>query len=143
MKVLKWLLAILIFHPIMICVIILTLAMPFMIYQDLKTILVHEVPVSEGSLVVLSILSCFVYLTLRIKFLGMPYLKITILLPMLQFLIYTSLAMGIAVMILNKWGDQGLYSKEWAIKLALLGFVAMRLLMSFLYWKDPFVQRKN
>ncbi|RAV19452.1 hypothetical protein [Paenibacillus contaminans] len=143
MKILKWLLAIIFFHPVMISVIILTLMIPFMIYGDIKGILIHEVPVSEGSLIMLSFCGFFVYLALRSSFLGIPYRKITILLPMLQMVIYTSLALAAAFMIINKWADQGLYSKGWAITLALLAIVVIRLLMSLLYWKYPIVQRKG
>jgi len=143
MNVMKWLLAIIFFHSIMLVVIFLTLMFPFLIYGDIERILHYEVPVSQGNLIVLSICGLFVYLAMRNRFLGLLYRKITILLPLLQMLIYTSLALAAAVMILNKWADQGLYSKGWAITLALLAFVAIRLLMSLLYWKHPIVQRKD
>ncbi|MFS0841087.1 hypothetical protein [Paenibacillus sp. 1P03SA] len=143
MNVLKWLLALLFFHPLMIGVIFLTFLMPFMIYADLNNILVNEVPVAGGSVIVLSLFAFFIYLTMRVKFLGIPYRKITILLPALQMLIYTSFALSVGVIILNKWADEGLYSKGWAIMLLLLAITAIRLCMSLLYWKYPVVRRTN
>ncbi|SEG23668.1 hypothetical protein [Paenibacillus sp. UNC499MF] len=143
MNVLKWLLALLFFHPLMIGVIFLTFLMPFMIYADLNNILVNEVPVAGGGVIVLSLFAFFIYLTMRVKFLGIPYRKITILLPALQMLIYTSFALSVGVIILNKWADEGLYSKGWAITLLLLAITAIRLCMSLLYWKYPVVRRTN
>ena len=143
MNVLKWLLALLFFHPLMIGVIFLTFLMPFMIYADLNNILVNEVPVASGGVIVLSLFAFVIYLTMRVKFLGIPYRKITILLPALQMLIYTSFALSVGVIILNKWADEGLYSKGWAITLLLLAITAIRLCMSLLYWKYPVVRRTN
>ncbi len=140
---LKWLLAILLFHPIMMIAILLTLIMPFMIYGEIKNILNYEIPSSGGGIFVLSFLGLLVYLVLRSQFLGIPYRKITFLLPLLQMIIYTGMALVAAEIILNKWADQEPYSKGWAITLAFLSFAAVRLLMSLLFWKYPVVQRKN
>ncbi|MCY9591035.1 hypothetical protein PC41400_01635 [Paenibacillus chitinolyticus] len=143
MKVLKWLLAIVFYHSFMFGVIIATLFMPFIIYGDIKKILINEVPVASGGVIVISLLAFFIYLAMRSKFLGIPYRKITILLPALQMLIYTSFALSVGVIILNKWADEGLYSKGWAITLLLLAIAAIRLCMSLLYWKYPVVRRTN
>ncbi|UVI30221.1 hypothetical protein [Paenibacillus spongiae] len=142
MIVLKWLFAI-IFHPIMIVVILFTLIMPFMLYGDLKKVLTYEVPTSNPTLIIISLISLFIYLAMKIKFLGKPYRKVTMLLPALQMIVYTCTALSIGLTLVNKWADEGLYSKGWAITLALLAIVAIRLGMSFLYWKYPIVQRKG
>ncbi|EGL18117.1 MULTISPECIES: hypothetical protein [unclassified Paenibacillus] len=143
MKVLKWLLAIVFYHSFMLGVIIVTLFMPFMIYGDIRNLLINEVPVASGGVIVISLLAFFIYLAMRSQFLGIPYRKITILLPFLQMLIYTSFTLSIGVMILNKWADEGLYSKGWAITLMLLAIVAIRLCMSLLYWKYPIDRQTN
>jgi len=140
--VLKWLFAI-IYHPIMIMCIFITLFLPFMLYGDLKKILTYEVPTSNTSLMIVSLVSFFVYLAMKSKFLGRPYRKVPMLLPALQMIMYTSTALGIGVAVVNKWADEGLYSKGWAITLALLAIVAVRLGMSFLYWKLPVMQRRG
>lgn len=143
MKVLKWLLAIFFYHQFMFVSIIPMFLMPFMIYSDIKSVLDKEIPVNNGSLTVISLLGFFIYLAMKSKFLGIPYRKITILLPLLQMIMYTSLALAVGVVILNKWADDGLYSKGWAVTYMLVAVVAIRLCMSLLYWKYPIVQRKN
>jgi len=143
MKVLKWLLAIIFYHQFMFMFIFLMFFMPLAIYSDIKSVLDKEIPVNNGSMIVLSILGFFIYLAMRSKFLGIPYRKITILLPLLQMIMYTSLALAVGVAILNKWADDGLYSKGWAVTLMLVAIVVIRLCMSLLYWKYPIVQRKN
>ncbi|GGG61628.1 hypothetical protein [Paenibacillus radicis (ex Gao et al. 2016)] len=136
----KWLLAIVFYHIVMIPVVIMTILLPFILYKDIKTILINEVPVSNGMDAVLAMFSFFIYLAVRSKFLGKPYRKITILLPLLQMLIYTNGALVIGIVILNKWANDGLYSKGWAIVFACLAIVAIRLLMSLFYRKFPIVQ---
>ncbi|MBB6634186.1 hypothetical protein [Cohnella thailandensis] len=142
MNVLKWFFIILL-YPIMFVMMVLTLIMPFMAYDDLKNVLTYEVPSSGSTLTMVGFCSFFIYLAMKSKWLGMPYRKITILLPMLQMIIYTSLALAIGGTILNKWADQAMFSKGTAIALALLAFVAIRLFLSFLYWKNPIAQRKS
>ncbi|MUG47682.1 hypothetical protein GNP95_22270 [Paenibacillus woosongensis] len=143
MRVLKWLLALTFYHPVMLTVIIAMPFLPFMIYDDIKIILINEIPVESGSMIVIGLLGFFVYLATRVQFLGIPYRKITVLLPFLHMIIYTSFALSAGVTILNKWADEGLYSKGWAIMLMLLAIVAIRLCMSLLYWKYPIVRREN
>ncbi|WP_460323496.1 hypothetical protein [Paenibacillus sp. YSY-4.3] len=140
---LKWLLAIIFYHPLMFLAINLMLIMPYTLYIDIKSILNDEVPIQNGSTILVSFFGFFIYLATRSRFLGIPYRKITILLPLLHMLIYTSFALAAGVTILNKWADEGLYSKGWAITLMLLAIVAIRLCMSLLYWKYPIVQRTN
>ncbi|WP_110930689.1 hypothetical protein [Paenibacillus bouchesdurhonensis] len=142
-SLLKWLLAIILYHPLMLGVIITMLFMPYILYIDIKSILNDEIPIQNGSMILVSFFGFFIYLATRSRFLGIPYRKITILLPLLHMLIYTSFALSVGVTILNKWADEGLYSKGWAITLLLLAIVAIRLCMSLLYWKYPIVQRTN
>ncbi|AZK45658.1 hypothetical protein [Paenibacillus lentus] len=142
-SLLKWLLAIIFYHPLMILVTITMLFMPYILYIDIKNILINEIPVENGSMMLVSFFGFFIYLATRSRFLGIPYRKITILLPLLHMLIYTSFALSVGITILNKWADEGLYSKGWAITFMLLAIVAIRLCMSLLYWKYPIVRRTN
>lgn len=143
MNVLKWVLAICLFHSLMLFAIIMILFMPFMMYDDFKDVLIYEVPVDGGNFLVISMLAFIVYLATKSEFLGFPYRKITILLPLLHMFIFTSLALSVGVEILNKWADNGLFSKGWAIALAVLAIGIIRLGMSLLYWKYPIIQRRN
>ncbi|CAH1201560.1 hypothetical protein PAECIP111893_01655 [Paenibacillus plantiphilus] len=138
----RWLVAI-VYHPIMIIMIPVTLLLPLMMYSSAMNIVKFEIPVASAPFFGIAIISFLVYVATRSRFFGKPYRKITILLPLLQMCIYTSIAINIATVILNKWADEALYSKGWAIALALIGFVVIRLLMSLLYWKNPIVQREN
>ncbi|WHX49071.1 hypothetical protein QNH46_24035 [Paenibacillus woosongensis] len=142
-SLLKWLLAIIFYHPFMLLVIITMPFILFLIYGDIKSILISETPVNSGSMSIIGIYGFFIYLATRIPFLGIPYRKITILLPFLHLLLYNLTALSVGIVILNKWADEGLYSKGWAITLMLLAIVAIRLCMSLLYWKYPVVQRAN
>lgn len=142
MIVLKWLFAI-IYHPIMIVFILLSLFLPFMLYSDFRNVLTYEVPSSNAFIFILSPVSFFIYLAMKSKFLGKPYRKVPVLLPAMQMIVYTSVALGLGILLVNKWADEGLYSKGWAITLALLAIIAVRLAMSFLYWKNPIVHRNR
>lgn len=143
MNVLKWMLAIIFYHLIMLGVIIMTIIMPFVVYGDIKSVLINEVPTNSSGMVIVSFLALFIYLAMRVQFLGIPYRKITILLPLLQMFTYTSFALLVGKMFLNKWADEALYSKGWAITLMLFGIVAIRLCMSLLYRRYPIVRHTN
>ncbi|PZD97506.1 hypothetical protein DNH61_01115 [Paenibacillus sambharensis] len=132
----KWLVAI-VYHPIMLILIIVTLFTPFMLYDGIKQVIKYEVPSASFSFVVLSLLALWVYLAMKSEFLGRPYRKVTILLPLMQMAIYTSAALTAGGLVLNDWADHGAYSKSWAIGIAAALFIAIRLLMSLLYWKHP------
>lgn len=136
----KWLFA-LFYHPLMFCYILVSLILPFMLYGDIKGILANEVPTAPMPFILLSWIMFWVYLAMKSKFLGKLYRKVTILLPLLQMLLYTSTALNVAILVLNKWADQGAYSKTMAIVLAVASIVMIRLLMSLLYWKYPLIRK--
>lgn len=136
----RWVFAI-VYHLVMLIMVPITLLMPVVLYSNAMDIVKHEVPAIIGPFFMIGISALLVYVATRSRFYGKPYRKITILLPLLQMCIYTSIALNTATIILNKWADEALFSKGGAIALALLAFVAIRLLMSLLYWKNPIVQR--
>ncbi|MBP1989643.1 hypothetical protein [Paenibacillus eucommiae] len=138
----KWLFAI-IYHPLMIIFIPVIFLLPFMVYDDIKNALVYEIPTSNTVLSVLGFFTFWVYLAMKSDFLGKPYRKMTILLPLLQMALYTSTALALAGIVVNKWADQGLFSKGWAITLGILVFVIVRLCMSILYREYPLVQQED
>ncbi len=119
------------------------LLMPIMSYEDAMNILKYEIPDIQVNFMIISFVSLLAFIATRSRFLGKPYRKITILLPLLHMCIYTGIAINAGIVFLNKWADEGLYSKGMAIALALTTFVVLRLLMSLLYWKVPIVQREE
>ncbi|MBH5319460.1 hypothetical protein I6N90_16815 [Paenibacillus sp. GSMTC-2017] len=143
MNVIKWFFAIIFFHTVMIpFVIVLTLLLPIITFFELRDALQYEIPAQTNSIFVFCYVSLYVYLAMRFKFLGIPYRKVTILLPLLQFCLFTYVAISAGFIFINKWADEGAYSKGEAIAYAIIAFIVIRLLMSLLYWKYPLVQRK-
>ncbi|WP_435169704.1 hypothetical protein [Paenibacillus glycanilyticus] len=136
----KWLIAIL-YHPLMILMIPITLLMPIMVFSDAVSIIENEVPASTIAFTIIGFSAFLVYIATRSQFFGKPYRKITILLPLLHMCIYTCAAINTGIVILNKWADEALFSKAGAVTLALIAFIVTRLLMSLLYWKYPMIQR--
>lgn len=138
----KWLVA-LIYHPIMIPMCIVSLFLPMMIYTDIQQILQHEVPVGGGYSVIVGFIALLIYIAMKSPFFGAPYRAVTILLPLLQMIIYTSLALSSSVWVLNKWANDGAFSKGTAIFLAILAFIISRLLISVLYRKYPLIKSEG
>ncbi|KAA9001004.1 hypothetical protein F4V43_14255 [Paenibacillus spiritus] len=134
--VLKWLFAIL-YHPIMWVLMLIAFIMPFMIYGDVKRIWNYEVPTDNFNAVLLAFIGLWLFLALRNPFLGRLYRRIPVLLPAMQMAFYTSVGLSLAIALLNGWADDGSYSKSLAAGLAAGAFVAVRLLMSLLFWKNP------
>ena len=143
MKVLKWVLSICFFHSLMLLIIIIAFFMPFMIYSDIKQVLINEVPGNNANFFIVALVAFFIYLAMRNRFLGIPYRKITILLPLMQMSVYISIALSAALVFVNKWADSGVPAKEWAIIFAVIAFVIVRLCMSLLYWKYPIVKPQD
>lgn len=135
--VLKWFLAIFFYHSIMIPFLFILPFLPFMIYSDITNALAFEVPSGSGFLIVLFMFAFWIYLALRFEFLGKIYKKITILLPLAQLIVYISLGIGVAQLIIDSWADNGTPNKGMAIFLAILAFIGVRLLVSLFYWKFP------
>lgn len=133
----KWFIAIFFYHIPMFAFLLLLPFLPFMFYSDITNALEFEVPSSAGSLIVIFIFSFWIYLAMRIEFLGKVYKKITILLPLAQLIVYICLAIGVAQLIINSWAEDGTPNKGVAIFLAILAFAGIRLLMLLFYWKFP------
>ncbi|MFM1653550.1 hypothetical protein ACI7RC_15765 [Brevibacillus sp. B_LB10_24] len=138
----KWVFAIF-YHPMMVLFILLIFLQPFIFFSDLKQILTQEVPTSPFTFSLMGLEALWVYIAMKSQFFGKPYRKLTILLPLLQMFLYTCIALNAGLFFVNKWADQGSYSKGLAIVLAILAILVVRLLMSILYWKYPLVQSFN
>ncbi|MBO9597687.1 MAG: hypothetical protein J7559_07700 [Cohnella sp.] len=136
----KWIHA-LYFHPIMLALIIVGFILPFMLISDIKTILTYEIPVFGMPFIMSGFMALWVYIAMKSEFLGRPYRKVTILLPLLQLSVYYGAALSTVIAILNKWADSGTYSKQDAILYSLLAIAVYRIFMSILYWRNPLVPR--
>lgn len=117
--------------------------MPFMFYGEISMILEYEVPSSAGFFIVLFIFAFWIYLAMRIEFLGKLYKKVTVILPSAQLIIFTCLGVAIAHMIINSWAEEGTPTKGMAIFFAILSFIGIRLLMSLFYWIYPIAKPKH
>lgn len=140
--VLKWIFAI-VYHPVMIVFCVIALVCPFILYGSIKGILTYEVPNAGMPSVVIALVALWVYLAMKSEFLGRPYRKITILLPLMQFIVYYCVALQTAVIVLNKWADEGAYPKERAIVYALIGVAVVRVFMMLLYWRQPIARESE
>lgn len=138
----KWLLAFF-YHILMFAVILFSLFHPFMLFDYIKAALKYDVPQDATPFSVISFFMLWIYIAMKSEFLGKPYRKLTIFLPLLQMIVYTTIALNVGLILLNKWADDGAYSKWVAIVLAIAGVVAVRLLMSLLYWKYPLVRKSD
>lgn len=136
----KWLHA-LYFHPIMLALIVIGLILPFMLLSDINTILTYEIPMFGMPFIMTGLIALWVYIAMKSEFLGRPYRKITILLPLLQLAVYYGAALNTVIVILNKWADSGTFTKQDAILYSLLAVAAYRFFMSILYWRNPLVTR--
>lgn len=130
------------FHPLMLVFGLCTFIFPFMLYDQIQTILADEVPVDPITTFMLSVCGLYIYIASRARYLGKPYRKITILLPLLQLCFYVSIPLSFAVVILNHWADTESITKGQAIAFAVAIVVVGRLLLSLLYWKYPLVRKK-
>ncbi|WP_020617280.1 hypothetical protein [Paenibacillus daejeonensis] len=137
----KWIVA-LFFHSIMLGMLIVGLLFPYMLYTEWDEIIKKEIPSDMPAALLLGLAALFIYIATKSDFFGKPYKKITILLPLLHLCIYTSLAMIVAIKILNTWADAGSMSKGLALTLATLSFIGIRLLISVLYWKYPISSKR-
>jgi hypothetical protein len=139
----KWVYAIVFYHPLMFVFILITFFLPFIALVDLRNIIENEVPSASMPFIMLSWIAFWFYLAMKSEFLGKLYRKITVLLPLLQMLLYTTIALNAGAAIMHKWVDHEPFSKAWAIFYAISAIAAIRLLMSLLYWKYPLVPDGN
>ncbi|MFF2481044.1 hypothetical protein [Paenibacillus sp. NPDC058071] len=140
-KFIQWVLAIVFFHILFFACIFSSFIVTLSAYSDLKSVLDYEVP-KASMMFMTGLTAVLLYLAMKNRFLGIPYRKITFLLPLLQMVVYTNLGIHLAMFFLNKWAEQEPYSKTWAIVLAISSIIVIRLLMSLFYWKFP-VHRQN
>ena len=138
----KWVFAV-VYHPVMIALSLMMLFTPFMLYGDVRKVISYEVPVAGMPFILLGFYALWVYIAMKSEFLGKPYRKITLLLPLLQFMVYYAIALSAALLLLNKWADEGAYSKDRAILYALIAIVAVRVLMMLLYWRHPVAREEQ
>lgn len=140
-KGIRWILIVLasiFYHPLMLLFSLALMISPFRLLEEIIAVMKYEIPISGPSTFsALAVTGIFIFIAMSNRVLGLIYRKITILLPLLQMCIYLSLALQIALSILNRWAETGAYSKGTAIMLAILSIVCVRLLVSFLYWKYP------
>lgn len=140
--VLKWILAIYFYHFVMFAFLAILPFMPFFIYSDISDALKYEIPSGAPSLMILCMISFYIYLAMRIEFLGKVYKKITILLPLAQLIVFISIGVSVAQIIIDSWAENGTPTKGMAIFFAILAFIGVRLLMSLFYWKFPIARPK-
>ncbi|USG65691.1 hypothetical protein NDK47_26935 [Brevibacillus ruminantium] len=138
--ILKWLFAIVVYHPLMLFFMLSLLLQPLLLFPNIGEILTNGVPAYHFPFFILGLQAFWLYIAMKSRFYGFPYRKLTMLLPLLQMCLYTSLALNVGILALNGWADQAYYSKWVAVVLAILAILGVRLLMSLFYWKYPLVQ---
>ncbi|MFC6333187.1 hypothetical protein ACFP56_11180 [Paenibacillus septentrionalis] len=140
-KLIRWILIVLasiFYHPLMLLFLLTLMIAPFQLLEEIIDVIKYEIPISGTSTFSVLAVSCiFILIAMSNRVLGLIYRKITMLLPLLQMCVYLTIALQIALLILNRWAETGAYSKGTAIMLAILSIVGIRLLVSFLYWKYP------
>lgn len=124
-------------HAITFFVGMLLLIAPSMTISDIRSILLYEVPLSSGGAAVYALLGLWVYLMARVPYMRKLYGKVTILIPLLQMMIFTGLCMEFGKHFVNRWADDAVYSKETAVLLMIAAIIAGRICMSVLYRMFP------
>lgn len=135
-KILK-LLGNLFLHAITFFVGMLLLIAPSMTISDIRAILLYEIPLSGGGAAVYALLGLWVYLMARVPYMRNMYSKVTILIPLLQMMIFTGLCMEFGKHFINRWADDAVYSKDTAVILMIVAIIVGRICMSVLYRMFP------
>ncbi|MEC2072571.1 hypothetical protein [Alkalihalophilus marmarensis] len=127
----------LVFYPFFFFIAVSILIGPFLAIDDIRTMLQYGTPTGSVYLFMIGLCSFFLYLSIRIETLSWIYTKWPILWPILQMGLFMLIGLGLGATFLNSWAEHNFPSKGFAIFLAIISFIGVRVLMSWWFHRHP------